>query len=154
MEGRSLIDGLAGWGPQFGGSAVWASRSPPAQRIEFGSTLVASWVGWSSAQVQYEGPAWRFPPEQPPSYAVWLASGGLPVLPWRGPETGVRHSSAAVLPAVPGSWGSNQAMIKVLPGRRPARAGLDELTGRLARGSDCGYCGRLHGGTTSRDKSR
>lgn len=39
MEGRSLVDGLAWVGTQFGGSAVWASRSPPAQQIEFGSTF-------------------------------------------------------------------------------------------------------------------
>lgn len=45
-------------------------------------------------------------------------------------------AGAAVLEAVPGPWGSPSTLIKVLPGRRAAMAGLDKLTGRRAAGSD------------------
>lgn len=130
MEGRSLVDGLAWWGPN---SAEVLSGHPAAHsrnKSSLDQPFVASWVGWSSVQV-YRTKA-RLGVSHPNSRRATLFDWLLMACPWHGPETGACHCSAAVLPAVPGPWGSYQAMIKVLPGRPPARAGLDVMTGRWA----------------------
>lgn len=117
MEGRSLIDGLAGWGPN---SAEVLSGHPAAHPRNKSS------LDQPSSRAGSAGPARRYstkarlgvshPNSRRATLFDWLLV-ACPCCPWHGPETGVRHSSAAVLPAVPGPWGSNQAMIKVLPGR-------------------------------------
>lgn len=66
MEGQSLIDGLAGWGPNSAEVLSGHPAAHPRNKSSLDQPTVASWPGWSSVQVQYEGPAWRFPPELPP----------------------------------------------------------------------------------------
>lgn len=129
-------------GTQFGGSAVWASRSPPTQQIEFGSTHRRELARLVQRAGTVRRPGLAFPTRAAAERTQidWLLI-ALNMLSWHGPETGVRLRGAAVLAVVPGPWGSYQAMIKVLPGRRPARVGLGELTGRRARGSDLWWLG-------------
>lgn len=110
--------------------------------------FVASCVGWPSVQVPStvrQASLGNFPTrtaaDRGVSTTVYLT--GLSGL-WRlvraargmALKRGCVLAGAAVLEAVPGPWGSSQTLIKVLPGRSAARAGLGELTGRQDAGSD------------------
>ena len=62
QDGGSVLDRRPVWvGTQFGGSAVWASRSPPSLQIEFGSTINASWARLVQCAGTVRRPGLAFP---------------------------------------------------------------------------------------------
>lgn len=52
MEGRSLIDGLAGWGPNSAEVLSGHPAAHPRNKSSLDQPVVASWPGWPSVQVQ------------------------------------------------------------------------------------------------------
>ena len=133
MEGQSLIDSLVGWGPNSAEVLSGHAAAHPRNKSSLDQPIVASWDGWSSVQVQYDraGLAISHPNSRRARLFDWL----LVACPFYRGMALKRQCALAVRQsweAVPGPWGSYQVMIKVLPGCRPARAGLDDLTGRRA----------------------
>lgn len=50
MEGQSLIDGLAGWGPNSAKVLSWHPAAHPSNKSSLDQPFVATCVGWASVQ--------------------------------------------------------------------------------------------------------
>lgn len=131
MEGRSLIDCLAGWGPNSAEVLSGHPAAHPRNKSSLDQPVVASWLGWPSVQVQARyirrpGLAFLTRAAAERTHFDWLLVACAPVL----PGMALKRERAIAALAVRQSWqqflgrgGPNQALIKGLPGSRPARPG-------------------------------
>lgn len=148
MEGQSLIDDLVGWGPNSAEVLSGHPAAHPRNKSSLDQPIrreLRRLVQRAGTEYSTTCQAWQFSTrtaaDRGVSTTVYLT--GLTGL-WRlvrvargmALKRGYVLACAAVLEAVPGPWGSSQTLIKVLPGRSAARAGLGELTGRQAAASD------------------
>lgn len=135
MEGQTLIDGLAGWAPNSAEVLSGHPAAHPRNKSSLDQPFVASWARLvqRAGTVRRSGLAFPTRTAAERTHFDWLLVArpccrGMALK--RVCALAVRQSWQAL----PGPWGSNQVLVKVFPGSPPARAGLDELTGRRAGG--------------------